>query len=60
MHYQIKIVELGDSAGFILPDEMVAALNVKAGDSLRLSVEPDGWLLTAEKPDVPDRNSTKD
>jgi antitoxin component of MazEF toxin-antitoxin module len=51
MRHRIQIIEIGDAAGFILPDDMIAALGVKVGDDLILSADSEGWILRAGKPD---------
>ena len=41
-----KIIAIGNSAGIILPKEMLARLNVEKGDSICLSETPFGAHLT--------------
>ena len=41
-----KIIEIGDSLGIILPEEMLARLKVQEGDALDLSEIPGGIELT--------------
>ena len=48
---QIKISKIGNSAGIILPKELLARLRVELGDSLYASETPDGVRLTASNPD---------
>jgi putative addiction module antidote len=42
-----KIIAIGNSAGIILPKEMLARLNVEKGDTICLSETPFGAHLTA-------------
>ena len=42
-----KIIAIGNSAGIILPKEMLARLNVEKGDTVCLSETPYGAHLTA-------------
>ena len=42
-----KIIAIGNSAGIILPKEMLARLKVEKGDTLCLSETPYGVNLTA-------------
>jgi putative addiction module antidote len=42
-----KIIAIGNSAGIILPKEVLAWLNVEKGDSICLSETPFGAHLTA-------------
>ncbi|MBK8631632.1 MAG: AbrB/MazE/SpoVT family DNA-binding domain-containing protein [Sphingomonadales bacterium] len=48
---QLKITKIGNSAGVILPKELLARLRVEAGDSLFVSETPDGVRITAANPD---------
>jgi putative addiction module antidote len=41
-----KIIAIGNSAGIILPKEMLARLNVEKGDTVCLSETPFGAHLT--------------
>lgn len=41
-----KIIAIGNSAGIILPKELLARLNVQKGDSICLSETPYGANLT--------------
>lgn len=51
MNMQLKITKIGNSAGVILPKELLARLRVEAGDSLYVSETPDGVRITAANPD---------
>lgn len=51
MNMQLKITKIGNSAGVILPKELLARLRVEAGDSLFVSETPDGVRITAANPD---------
>lgn len=51
MNTQLKIRKFGNSAGVILPKELLARLRVDLGDSLYVSETPDGVRLTAANPD---------
>jgi putative addiction module antidote len=51
MNTQLKIKKIGNSAGIILPKEMLARLRVDLGDSLYVSETADGVRLTASNPD---------
>jgi putative addiction module antidote len=44
-------LQIGDSVGLILPDELLSRLNLKEGDALYPVQQPDGGLLlTPHKP----------
>jgi putative addiction module antidote len=51
MNMQLKVTKIGNSAGVILPKELLARLRVEAGDSLYVSETPDGVRITANNPD---------
>ena len=51
MNMQLKVTKIGNSAGVILPKELLARLRVDAGDSLYVSETPDGVRITAANPD---------
>ncbi len=44
---QLKITQIGNSLGVILPKELVAKLKVEKGDVLFATDIPDGVLLSA-------------
>ncbi len=48
---QLKVTKIGNSAGVILPKELLARLRVEAGDSLFVTETPDGVRITASNPD---------
>lgn len=48
---KLKITSIGNSAGVILPRELLARLRVEKGDSLYVSELPDGVKLAAYDPD---------
>jgi putative addiction module antidote len=48
---QLKVTKIGNSAGVILPKELLARLRVETGDSLYVSETPDGVRITAANPD---------
>jgi len=51
MNTPLKITKIGNSAGIVLPKEVLARLRVGPGDQLYLSEAPDGVRLTAVDPD---------
>ena len=51
MNMQLKVTKIGNSAGVILPKELLARLRVEAGDSLFVSETPDGVRISAANPD---------
>jgi len=51
MNMALKITKIGNSAGVILPKELLAQLRVGPGDTLYVTEAPDGARLTAADPD---------
>ena len=46
MHYSVKIIQIGNSLGIALPWEALAALNADRGDTMTLTLAPDGMRLS--------------
>ncbi len=51
MNKPLKVTRIGNSAGIVLPKEVLARLRVGPGDALYLSESPDGVRLTATDPE---------
>jgi len=51
MNTPLKITKIGNSAGVVLPKELLARLRVGPGDLLYATEAPDGVRLTAADPD---------
>lgn len=51
MNKPLKITRIGNSAGIVLPKEVLARLRVGPGDAVYLTEAPDGVRLTAIDPD---------
>jgi putative addiction module antidote len=51
MNSKLKIRKFGNSAGVILPKDLLAQLRVGEGDTLYVTDAPDGVRLTAVDPD---------
>lgn len=49
---KLKITSIGNSAGIILPKELLARLRVEKGDELYALETPDGIRLTAFDPEL--------
>jgi len=50
MNKPLKITKIGNSAGIILPKEVLARLRVGLGDEVYVSEAPDGIRITAADP----------
>jgi len=50
MNTPLKIKKIGNSAGVILPKELLARLRVSPGDTLFVTESPDGLRITANDP----------
>jgi putative addiction module antidote len=51
MNAPLKVTKIGNSAGVILPKDVLARLRVGPGDTLYLTEAPDGVRLTAADPE---------
>lgn len=49
---KLKITRIGNSAGVILPKELLARLRLEKGDELHALETPDGIRLTAFDPEL--------
>lgn len=54
---KLKITSIGNSAGVILPKEVLARLRLEKGDELYLLETPDGIKLTAFDPTLAEQMS---
>jgi putative addiction module antidote len=50
MNASLKITKIGNSAGVVLPKELLAKLRAGVGDTLYASETPDGIRITAADP----------
>lgn len=48
----LKITQVGNSVGVVLPKEMTSQLNVSKGDTLFVTKTPNGFELSAYDPGV--------
>lgn len=51
MNAALKITKIGNSAGVVLPKELLARLRAGVGDTLYVTEAPDGIRITAADPD---------
>lgn len=51
MHFTLKLTQIGNSVGVVLPKEALAALKLEKGDSMYLTESPDGFRITAFDPE---------
>lgn len=47
----LKLTQIGNSVGFVLPKEAQARLRVEKGDTVFLTESPDGFRLTPYTPE---------
>ncbi len=55
MNKSLKITKIGNSAGIVLPKDVLARLRVGPGDAVYLTESPDGVRLSAHDPDFEDQ-----
>lgn len=46
MGFTLKVTTVGNSAGIVLPKEVLAGMKVKKGDRIYLTEAPDGFTMT--------------
>ena len=51
MNTSLKVTRIGNSAGIVLPKEVLAHLNVSVGETLSVVATPRGIELSAAEPD---------
>jgi len=49
--YALKITQIGNSVGVILPKEILARLHVEKGDVIYITESPDGYRITPHSED---------
>lgn len=47
----VKVTQIGNSVGIVLPREVLSELNVEKGDTVLITSTPDGVRLTSFQPD---------
>ena len=50
--HTLKLTQIGNSVGVILPKEVIARLKVGKGDSIFITETPDGFTITPYDPAV--------
>ncbi len=55
MNASLKITKIGNSAGVVLPKELLAKLRAGVGDTLYVSETPEGVRITAANPDFAEK-----
>ncbi|MFM9883056.1 MAG: AbrB/MazE/SpoVT family DNA-binding domain-containing protein [Burkholderiales bacterium] len=50
--HTLKLTQIGNSIGVILPKDVIARLKVEKGDSLFISETPGGYALTPYDPAI--------
>jgi putative addiction module antidote len=51
MHYTLKLTQIGNSVGVILPKEALARMKLEKGDTIFLTESPDGYRIVEFDPD---------
>ena len=55
MNASLKITKIGNSAGIVLPKDVLARLRVGVGDTLYVTEAPDGIRITAADPEFAEK-----
>ena len=53
--HQLKLTQIGNSVGVILPKEMLARLRLEKGDTVFVTETPDGCAITPYDPTIDDQ-----
>jgi putative addiction module antidote len=48
----LKLTQIGNSVGVVLPKDVLRQMNVEKGDTLFLTRSPLGWVLTPYDPQI--------
>ena len=51
MHVTLKLTQIGNSLGVILPKEVLSSMRLEKGDAVFLTEAPDGYRITAYDPE---------
>jgi putative addiction module antidote len=49
---ELKLIQIGNSVGVVIPKEVLAALKLDKGDKLFVTTTPDGLNLTPTDPEL--------
>jgi len=52
MHFTLKLTQIGNSVGVVLPKEALAAMKLEKGDTVHLTESPDGFQITPYDPSL--------
>ena len=55
---RLKLTAIGNSAGVVLPKDVLARLKLEKGDSVYLTESPDGYRLTPYNPEFEQQMET--
>jgi putative addiction module antidote len=55
MNAALKITKIGNSAGIVLPKDLLARLRVGVGDTLYVTEAPDGIRIAAADPEFAEK-----
>ena len=53
--HQLKLTQIGNSVGVILPKEVLARLRLEKGDTVFVTETPDGCAITPYDPGIEDQ-----
>ncbi|MFN0313947.1 MAG: AbrB/MazE/SpoVT family DNA-binding domain-containing protein [Burkholderiales bacterium] len=56
--FTLKLTQIGNSVGVILPKEVLARLKLEKGDEVFITESPDGYRITPHNPDFEDQMKT--
>lgn len=56
--HALKLTQIGNSVGLVLPKEVLAHLKLEKGDTVFITETPDGYLVTPYDPEFADQMAT--
>jgi putative addiction module antidote len=56
--FTLKLTQIGNSVGVILPKEVLARLKLDKGDEVFITESPDGYRITPHNPDFEEQMKT--
>ena len=56
--HTLKLTQIGNSVGVILPKEVLGKLKLEKGDSIFITETPDGYVITPYDPAVEEQLQT--
>lgn len=56
--FKLKVTNVGDDSGVVLPQEVLAKMHIEKGDNLYLTLTPNGFEITPYNPEFEEEMDT--